>query len=349
MLLISLKLEHSKKIIKEINKYNKDIRFQVFLENDLKNSIKFPSVDVVVTEYSKKKIDYFIKENKKIIIYNTDDVIIDKKYVTNEKIFSCKNVEELMNLLNEKEIKEIRFPKRLIPISITTILLIIGFIILGTNNLSNKEKQEAQKPVEKEELVEKVIPSKYKRENYLFLGDSITDFYDLKKFYGDLPVVNSGRSGEQTSGLLDNLETRVFRYNPTKIFLLIGTNDIAFTEINNEDLVDRIIEICDDIHKVRKNAEIYVESIYPVNRNDKGNDVVDIGMVGGRHNERIKEINTLLKAEVEKKNYKYIDMYKLLEDENGDLVLEYTKDGLHMSEQGYEVITSQIKKIIYNE
>jgi len=40
-------------------------------------------------------------------------------------------------------------------------------------------------------------------------------------------------------------------------------------------------------------------------------------------------------------------MYSLLEDKDGNLKLEYTKEGLHMSDKGYEVITKELKKYMH--
>ena len=54
--------------------------------------------------------------------------------------------------------------------------------------------------------------------NYLFLGDSITDFYDLDEYYKDLPVVNSGVSGNTTADILNDMKNRVYNYNPSKYF-----------------------------------------------------------------------------------------------------------------------------------
>ena len=37
-------------------------------------------------------------------------------------------------------------------------------------------------------------------------------------------------------------------------------------------------------------------------------------------------------------------MYKELSDDDGNLKLEYTREGLHMSDEGYEVITKKLNK-----
>ena len=167
-------------------------------------------------------------------------------------------------------------------------------------------------------------------------------------YYKNLPVVNSGTSGFRTTDILEHLYDYVYIYNPTKVFLLIGTNDIAFTDITNEDLVKNIAKIISEIKKNRAHSQIYVESIYPVNRNTN-NDIVDAEMVGNRKNERIQEINKEIKDLCKEKNIKYINMYDKLTDENGDLNLKYTVDGLHISDEGYKIITKVIMKYIEKE
>ena len=39
-------------------------------------------------------------------------------------------------------------------------------------------------------------------------------------------------------------------------------------------------------------------------------------------------------------------MYDELVDKNGNLKLEYTKEGLHMSDDGYKIITKKLKKYV---
>ena len=45
-------------------------------------------------------------------------------------------------------------------------------------------------------------------------------------------------------------------------------------------------------------------------------------------------------------NIEYINLYDELVDKDGNLNIDYTKDGLHMSEEGYEVITKKLKKYL---
>ena len=60
----------------------------------------------------------------------------------------------------------------------------------------------------------------------------------------------------------------------------------------------------------------------------------------------IMEINNRLKEYCEGNNCTYIDMYNLLLDDEGNFSEEYTDDGLHPNDRGYEVITEELKKYL---
>ena len=172
-------------------------------------------------------------------------------------------------------------------------------------------------------------------DNFVFLGDSITEGYELKEFYENLPVVNSGSNGNTTDDILEDMENRVYKYNPSKVFILIGTNDIT-RDKDSEYIFKNIVKIVDNIKKNRPFAKIYVESIYPVNNSD--DEKIDMNSVKNRTNEQIDEINSMLKKEFKDTDVTYIDINSKLK-ENGQLKLDYTKEGLHLSNLGYINVT----------
>lgn len=177
-------------------------------------------------------------------------------------------------------------------------------------------------------------------DNYLFLGDSITEQYDLDEYYNDLPVVNSGISGNKTKDLLNDLNNRVYQYNPSKVFLLIGTNDIQ-SKVEEDVIVNNIKKILEDIHENRPYAKLYLEAIYPVDEGSSG--------AQDRTNKEIQSINASLEDYCKKNDITFIDMYDLLLDSESDkdrLFEDYSKDGLHISDEGYEVITKELMKYI---
>ena len=221
---------------------------------------------------------------------------------------------------------------------IIILLVMIGLLCYLAIRYNNLKKVKS-----KEKIITKVVEKKVIDDNYLFLGDSITDFYDLDKYYKDLPVVNSGISGNRTTDILNDMKNRVYRYNPSKVFLLIGVNDYL-DDKSDDEIVNNIKKIIELIMENRPYAKIYLESIYPVNKTD--NDKISLSMVSSRDNERIVQTNKKLKQYCDEKKITYIDLYSKLADDEGNLKLDYTKEGLHLSDEGYKVVTEEISKYI---
>ena len=178
-----------------------------------------------------------------------------------------------------------------------------------------------------------------KNENFVFLGDSITDWYPINELYENMPIVNSGKAGYKTEDILDELDELVYQYNPTKVVILIGTNDLN-SDTSEEELTNNIEKIITEIKKNRKQTEIYVQSIYPINDTDA--DKINEKTVGKRTNEAIQRVNKQIRAICKDQNVTYINMYDELVDEDGNLSLQYTEDGLHMSDLGYLKITRKL-------
>ncbi len=188
-----------------------------------------------------------------------------------------------------------------------------------------------------------VKKEKYVPENIVFLGDSITEYYDLDKFFPNNKIVNSGVGGNLSHNILDDMYNRVYKYNPSKVFLLIGTNDIRYKKTNKQ-IVDNTIKIIEGIKENRPDTKIYLESIYPVNKSD--DEKIQPDLVNIRSNEQISDINKELKKYAQNNDVTYINIYDKLLDEDNELKLDYTKEGLHLNDEGYKVVTKEIKKYI---
>lgn len=258
---------------------------------------------------------------------------LDISFVENKRKYVKKNMPNKYEYIYEDSSNNKWYIVALV-ILILVIILLFGFIIYHFTGFNHKKVEVKIK------IVEKTVID----DNYLFLGDSITDFYDLEKFYPDMPVVNSGISGHTTQDILNDMENRVYKYNPSKVFIVIGINDLA-REVKVDEIVDNIKKIVNNIQENRPYCEIYLESVYPINRTD--DDKIDKGVVTDkRKNEDVREINKKLKEFSKKEQITYIDMYAILKDDDDNLKIEYTTEGLHISEEGYEVITEEIKKYL---
>ena len=100
--------------------------------------------------------------------------------------------------------------------------------------------------------------------------------------------------------------------------------------------IEKIIE---EIQINRKQAEIFVESLYPVNASVSS-------AVGIRSNETIQNINAQLQEYCNEKDLTYIDLYAKLQDEQGNLQTQYTVDGLHLSDMGYQVVAEVLQEYL---
>ena len=213
---------------------------------------------------------------------------------------------------------------------------IICVVLVGMLLFLLKVQADNKKPI--------IIKQEVMNPNIVMLGDSITDFYDLDKYYGsDTLIVNSGIGGNRAHDIINDIRNRVYAYNPSKVFLLIGVNDILYDDATPEQVVSQIDEIVIEIKAKLPNAKIYIESIYPVNNEWKDNyddRVKDEKIV----NSTIVMTNDQIEEYCEFNNIEYINLYSNLLDENGVLDHNYSDDGLHPNENGYKVITKILKK-----
>lgn len=172
-----------------------------------------------------------------------------------------------------------------------------------------------------------------KDKKIVFIGDSITECFDLKKHFPSFNIVNEGLSGNTTIDILNRLDKSLYQYQPDVIFLLIGTNDLELTNLTPDEVITNIKKIVRNIKEELKDIDLYLQSIYPVDYNIKP------FSVGKRKNEDIVYINEEIKK-IE--GITYIDMHTILKNDVGKLSSIYTYDGIHMSETGYKTIKEKL-------
>jgi len=174
----------------------------------------------------------------------------------------------------------------------------------------------------------------------VIIGDSHTEFFALEEYFPGFLILNRGIYGDTTYGVKKRLDDTVLNINPSKVFLLIGANDINKTNDKDEVIAGNIKEIARKIRNVIPNTKIYIQSLYPVNPDGKNSSRLDIGKIT---NERVSSINLLLKDFCDAEGYIYIDMFSRLIDTNGQLREEYTIEGLHLNAAGYRFVAQALR------
>ena len=170
----------------------------------------------------------------------------------------------------------------------------------------------------------------------IFLGNSITQGANWPRLLGDSTVVNRGIGGDITYGVLKRLDD-ITRRRPSKLFILIGINDIS-KDIPDAVIADNVRKIIGKLQAGSPQTAIYVQSILPVNPDHPG---------FPQHYDKqahVLSTNRLLKQVAASTGARYVDLAPVFADGNGRLHARYTTDGLHLNPQGYRAWADHLRK-----
>lgn len=281
------------------------------------------------------------KNTKKVVedttrIRITEDRINDADSIDVSFIDGNKNKINKEKILKEKKDHSFLYGilKTLVLFLIVAVLFIFAFMYARDNNLL--ENVFHIKPQVKVKVEEKEV--KTMDYNYVFIGDYHTEGLEFDNFYK--PYVKVSNDSYTTVDILDDLKDHIYVYNPTHVFIELGSNDLV-DENSISELVNNLKRIVRGIQNNRSLATIYVESLYPVNDTvDDFNSDISI--------ELIKKTNIEIKSMCKDLDINYIDMYEeLVEDDL--LKKEYTDDGIKLNSDGYKKVFKVINRYIENE
>ena len=217
--------------------------------------------------------------------------------------------------------------------------------------ISKHDKEEQKIKIDKYRILNEHVV----KGQILFTGSSLMEHFPINELLmtsrSNTIIYNRGVGGFTTDDMLINMDIQIFNLEPSKIFINIGTNDIARFEETFEDVLSHMLKNYDKILKQIQNrlpdAEVYVMAYYPVNESAKSQ-IIPEGewrelLFKNRNNYNISLANTEVKKLAEKYGYHYIDVNKGLTDEEGQLKKEYTVEGIHMYANAYRIIYENMK------
>ena len=165
----------------------------------------------------------------------------------------------------------------------------------------------------------------------VFLGDSITDLWELARFFPGKPYVNRGIGSQVTAQMLLRFHQDVVGLKPSAVVILAGVNDVhGFLQQETAAQIEANYEAMADIAE-RHRIRVVFGSILPVNNytdNAKS-------MLEDRPPEELRAINRWLAAFCRERGYQYADYYGALVDDHGLLQRDLTTDGIHPLPTGY--------------
>jgi lysophospholipase L1-like esterase len=166
----------------------------------------------------------------------------------------------------------------------------------------------------------------------LFLGDSITDWFDTTgksvydANYGQHKPANFGISGDKTQNVIWRItHGELDGINPDVLVLNIGTNNLGDNPSDTK-IADGIKKIVAIIRQKLPSTKILLLGIFPRNA---ANDP---------RRERIKNINGKIDdLDDGGQHVKFLDIGKSFLDANGNIPTSVMADGLHPTAKGYQI------------
>jgi lysophospholipase L1-like esterase len=183
---------------------------------------------------------------------------------------------------------------------------------------------------------------KGKPDNVVLVGDSITEGFDVAKFFSGRPVLNRGIGSDvignalapgDNRGVLKRLDESFFDCAAQQAFLLIGINDLgdghspATIEAGYREILERI-------KKHSPELRVHVQSVLPARGKF------------AKFNTNVLDVNQRLQKLAAEFGYDYFDLHTLMKDNKGELKAELTSDGLHLNPAGYKIWQAAVNKAL---
>lgn len=179
-------------------------------------------------------------------------------------------------------------------------------------------------------------------QNVVLLGDSITEGFETAKYFPGRRILNRGigadvigndMPSDDPRGVLQRLDNSIFDCAATDVFILIGINDLN-TGRTVDGMEAGYRELLKQLREREPGLKIHVQSVLPT----RG--------AHAKQNAPVKAFNEKIKKLAEEFKCTWIDLHALMRDADGALRVEFTNDGLHLTESAYRVWRTEILKTL---
>lgn len=167
----------------------------------------------------------------------------------------------------------------------------------------------------------------------VFIGDSITEGWNLRKSFPKKAYINRGISGQTSSQILLRFRQDVINLHPAAVVILAGTNDLAEnTGPATLSQIEGNLESMAQLGRANRIAVVLCSVLpsvrywwHPQVRDPAG---------------RIRTLNHWLGTYAAAHHFVYVNYYAAMKDAAGGLKHDLSPDGVHPSPAGYAVMAS---------
>lgn len=167
------------------------------------------------------------------------------------------------------------------------------------------------------------------QQKIVFTGASTIARGNWSSYYG-IFIDNRGVGGIESTELKNNIEGQV-AFKPNKIFISVGTNNV----LNRHEgyVVSDLDLIIAKIKAASPATKIYIISILPV-KSDLSNTLIE-------------NLNKQIQSLCDSRGVKFISLYNLFKSSSTIIILNYYgDDGIHLSNEGYQVYADAIRSYV---
>jgi lysophospholipase L1-like esterase len=180
----------------------------------------------------------------------------------------------------------------------------------------------------------------------VFLGDSITDLWNLAAYFPGRPYVNRGIGGEVTPQLVARFHADVIALKPAAVVILAGVNDVTgVLQVETPAQIEANYEAMAEMAHAH-GVKVIFASILPVNNYTPNAATV----LTDRKPALLRELNQWLKAYAQRHGDGYIDYYSAMIDAHGLARAGLVKDGIHPTPEGYQIMApiaeAEIRRVL---
>lgn len=190
------------------------------------------------------------------------------------------------------------------------------------------------------------------RPDFLFIGDSITHYWELAAYFHDrdLLLVNRGIGGDTTTYLEKRFYADALQLKPEYCIVGIGINDSIDLEGDYwkrlkpapyEEVLERAQGNFEKIIKKAEDTEttLILASLLPIS--------IPVSLNEALRRRYVCELNYWLMDTAQKNKLIFVDYYRqMIQPESGELMEGITYDGLHPNGKGYEIMADVLKETL---
>nr|WP_319999511.1 SGNH/GDSL hydrolase family protein [uncultured Draconibacterium sp.] len=174
----------------------------------------------------------------------------------------------------------------------------------------------------------------------VFMGNSITEWWGpyWNTHFSGKPYINRGIAGQTTAQMLIRFKPDVVNLKPKVVVILAGINDITGMTgpTTNKMIEDNLSSMVEIAHA--NNIKVVLSSVLPCSS--------IVGRPDLQPADRVVDLNKWINVYAKKKGCVFINYFTPMADENNGLKNEYTKDGVHPNEKGYDVMGPLVNEAI---